>query len=137
MSNSSNASADDPFGLVRFVAAQSGGVHEQAMRELRGGAKHTHWMWFIFPQAAGLGHSEMSRRYALSGIEEARAYLAHPVLGARYRDALRILDALPPQPAERIFGGIDALKLRSSLELFAAAAPDDTIITAARTRWGG
>ena len=126
-----------PAALDRFVDAQSGGVHERALGELRAGRKLTHWMWFVFPQRAGLGRSEMSQRYAIADRDEARAYLAHDVLGVRYRDCLRALDALPPQPAIRIFGELDALKLCSSLELFADADPADALIAAARRRWCG
>src|ERR1700757_3448214 len=112
--------AVDPYDLQRFVAAQdSGGTYEQARAELRSGRKRSHWMWFVFPQIAGLGQSPTSRRYAISSLDEARAYLAHPVLGARLLDCARIVGELDDRSAEEIFGAIDAMKLRSSMTLFA------------------
>ena len=116
----------DPFDLARFVTAQDqGGTYGQAVAELRRGRKASHWMWFVFPQIAGLGHSATARHYAISGLEEARAYLDHPILGARLRECTRILTDLSGHSAEEIFGGIDAMKLRSSMTLFARAAPDE------------
>jgi uncharacterized protein (DUF1810 family) len=117
--------APDPFDLARFTAAQSG-VYEHAVAELRRGQKTSHWMWFIFPQIAGLGHSATSRRYAISSLAEARAYLAHPVLGLRLRECASIIRELPGA-AEQIFGGIDAQKLRSSMTLFRHADPDEPL----------
>jgi uncharacterized protein (DUF1810 family) len=112
----------DPYGLERFVAAQNhGGTYDAAVGELRAGRKRSHWMWFVFPQIAGLGQSPTSRKYAISSLEEARAYLAHPVLGPRLIDAARFVAELRGQTAEDIFGGIDAIKLRSSMTLFAYA----------------
>jgi uncharacterized protein (DUF1810 family) len=109
--------------LRRFVDAQDRGrTYEQALAELRQGRKTSHWMWFVFPQVAGLGHSEMSRRYAISSLEEARAYLDHPVLGPRLLECCRALLAHRGRSAEQILGGIDAIKLRSSMTLFARAA---------------
>ncbi len=117
--------ADDPFDLSRFVAAQdSGGSYEQAVAQLRRGAKTSHWMWFVFPQIAGLGHSATARRYAISSVAEARAYLAHPVLGARMAECAGIVAGLTGRTAEQVFGGIDAMKLRSSMTLFLLADPD-------------
>ena len=114
--------SNDPWRLERFVAAQDrGGTYQRAVAELRAGAKVSHWMWFIFPQVAGLGMSSMSREYAISSAEEARAYLAHPVLGPRLRECARIVADTEDRTAERIFGYIDAVKLRSSMTLFAAA----------------
>jgi uncharacterized protein (DUF1810 family) len=107
--------------LERFVAAQHG-VHERALAELRSGRKRTHWMWFVFPQLAGLGRSETARRYGIGGAAEARAYLAHPVLGPRLRQCAAALIAHKGQPAEAILGPVDAIKLRSSMTLFEAAA---------------
>ena len=108
--------------LSRFLAAQDG-VYDQALAELHAGTKRTHWMWFVFPQIAGLGHSAMAKRYAIADLDEARAYLAHPVLGARLREgAGALLDWTGRRSAEAIMGGIDALKLRSSMTLFEAAA---------------
>jgi uncharacterized protein (DUF1810 family) len=117
---------DDPYELQRFVDAQDdGGTHDAAVAELRRGRKTSHWMWFVFPQIAGLGHSPMARRFAITGIDEARAYLAHPVLGARLRAATETVLAVPDKSAGDILGEIDAAKLRSSMTLFVRAAPDD------------
>jgi uncharacterized protein (DUF1810 family) len=113
----------DP-SLQRFVEAQdSGGVYERALAELRQGRKTSHWMWFVFPQLADLGRSEMSRRYGIASLEEARAYLGHPVLGPRLLECCRALLSHPDKSAEEILGGIDAIKLRSSMTLFARAEP--------------
>jgi uncharacterized protein (DUF1810 family) len=115
---------DDPFELERFVAAQNqGGTYEAATAELRAGRKRSHWMWFVFPQIAGLGQSPISRRYAISSLDEAKAYLDHPVLGPRLVECARILTGLQTRSAEEVFGGIDAMKLRSSMTLFARADP--------------
>lgn len=117
----------DPYDLRRFVAAQdAGGTFEQALNELRRGRKTSHWMWFVFPQIAGLGMSAMSQRYAISSLDEARAYLAHPVLGPRLRTCMDVV-AESTDSAKTIFGGIDAQKLHSSATLFHRAAPDDPL----------
>jgi uncharacterized protein (DUF1810 family) len=121
--------------LERFVAAQDG-VYAQALAELRRGAKRSHWMWFIFPQIAGLGQSAMARTYAIASAEEARAYLAHPVLGPRLIEATGAVTAAAGS-AEAILGGIDAVKLRSSMTLFAAVADDPTPYRAALERFFG
>ena len=121
----------DPFDLQRFVEAQdSGGTYSRALDELRAGRKTSHWMWFVFPQIAGLGHSPTAVRFAISGLDEARAYLAHPVLGPRLREAAQALTELPGRSPEYVLGGIDALKLRSSMTMFARAAPDEPIFDA-------
>jgi len=118
----------DPFELARFVAAQSDGVYDQALAELEAGRKQSHWMWFIFPQHRDLGRSGTAKYYGLSGIEEARAYAAHPVLGERLRTCCRaILPHLRKEPAEAILGPIDALKIRSSMEIFSAAVPEERL----------
>jgi uncharacterized protein (DUF1810 family) len=110
--------------LERFVAAQDrAGTYERALAELRAGRKSSHWMWFVFPQLAGLGESEMSRRYAIASLAEARDYLAHPVLGPRLRECVEALLAARGG-AEEILGPVDALKLRSSMTLFLRAAPE-------------
>ena len=115
---------DDPYDLQRFVAAQdAGGTYDRATAELRGGRKTSHWMWFIFPQIAGLGYSPTARTYAITSLAEARAYLAHPVLGLRLLECAEILTRLPGRTAEQIFGEVDALKLRSCVTLFMHAAP--------------
>ncbi len=117
--------AADPFDLDRFLRAQDdGGTYDRALAELRRGRKTSHWMWFVFPQLAGLGRSTMAERYAIRSLDEARAYLAHPVLGPRLRDCVAALtDAPEGRSAESILGGIDAVKLRSSVTLFLRADP--------------
>ena len=118
----------DPFGLERFVEAQdAGGTYERALAELRDGRKRSHWMWFVLPQLAGLGRSPMAARYALSGLDEARAYLAHPVLGPRLLQTAGALAAQRGRTAAEILGDVDALKLRSSMTLFARAAPGEQV----------
>ncbi|HYK06388.1 MAG TPA: DUF1810 domain-containing protein [Gaiellaceae bacterium] len=114
--------------LERFVTAQdSGGTYAAAVAELRAGRKTSHWMWFVFPQIAGLGTSEMATRYAISSLEEARAYLAHLILGPRLQECVRILNELNGRTAQEIFGPVDAMKLRSSLTLFARATPENPL----------
>jgi len=116
---------EDPsqaFDLSRFVAAQAKGVYAGALRELRQGEKRTHWMWFVFPQLAGLGRSDKARHFAISGAPEARSYLAHPVLGARLVECARVLTGLTADDPVSVFGPVDAQKLRSSMTLFAHAA---------------
>ena len=118
--------AEDPLDLERFVDAQDmGGTYERALAELRRGRKTSHWMWFVFPQIAGLGSSPTARRYAISSLVEARAYLAHPVLGPRLVDCTRTVLQTDAIRAEAVFGSIDAIKLRSSMTLFARADPDE------------
>lgn len=113
--------------LERFVAAQEP-VYARVVDELRRGRKSSHWMWFVFPQIAGLGRSEMSRYYAIASLEEARAFLAHPVLGARLRECANAVLAAPAaRSAEDILGSVDAVKLRSSMTLFRRAVPDDAL----------
>ena len=107
--------------LGRFVAAQER-VWPEVVAELGAGRKRTHWMWFVFPQVAGLGSSAMAQRYAIGSLDEARAYLAHPVLGARLREATRLVLRHRGTPAEAVLGPIDAMKFRSSMTLFAEAA---------------
>jgi uncharacterized protein (DUF1810 family) len=119
---------DDPYDLQRFVAAQdAGGTYDRATAELRNGRKTRHWMWFIFPQVAGLGYSPASRTYAITSLAEARAYLAHPVLGARLIECAEIVTRVPGRTAEQIFGEVDALKLRSCVTLFGHAAPGEPV----------
>jgi uncharacterized protein (DUF1810 family) len=119
---------DDPYDLQRFLAAQdAGGTYQRAAAELRNGRKVSHWMWFVFPQIAGLGYSPASQTYAISGLEEARAYLAHPVLGARLIECAAILADLAGRTAEQVLGEVDALKLRSSMTLFMHAAPGEPV----------
>jgi uncharacterized protein (DUF1810 family) len=124
--------------LERFVAAQEP-VYDEVLAELRRGRKSSHWMWFVFPQLAGLGRSETSRHYAITSLDEARAYLAHPVLGARLRECVTLLLAVPAgRSAEDILGSVDAVKLRSSMTLFQRAAPDEDLFAAVLDRfWDG
>jgi uncharacterized protein (DUF1810 family) len=118
----------DPYDLERFVSAQAaGGTYERAVAELRSGRKSSHWMWFVFPQIAGLGFSPAAQRYAISSLDEARAYLAHPVLGPRLIECAGIVAATEGRTAEQIFGEIDAMKLRSSATLFLRAAPEEPV----------
>lgn len=117
--------------LHRFVEAQdAGGTYEQALGELRDGRKRGHWMWFVLPQLAGLGRSELAQRYALDSLDEARDYLAHPVLGPRLRACAQALTALPGHDAERVLGPVDAQKLHSCMTLFALAAPQEPVFAA-------
>ncbi|HWJ07493.1 MAG TPA: DUF1810 domain-containing protein [Steroidobacteraceae bacterium] len=118
----------DPYDLARFVAAQAGGVFETAVDELRRGRKTTHWMWFVFPQLTGLGHSSTAHFYGIGSLDEARAYLAHPVLGARLQQCANVLELLDARlTAHAVFGTPDDLKLCSSLTLFAHAAGPGSI----------
>jgi len=116
----------DPSDLQHFVDAQRS-TYDQALAELRAGHKRTHWMWFVFPQIAGLGRSGMAQRFALAGRDEARAYVAHPVLGPRLVECARALTDLDVDDAVQVMGSIDAQKLRSSMTLFAHAAPDQPV----------
>ena len=114
--------------LERFVKAQdSGGTYHQAVRELRNGRKTSHWMWFIFPQIAGLGRSAMAQAFAISDVAEAQAYLGHPMLGPRLMERAGIVASHRGLTAEQIFGGIDSIKLRSSMTLFAHADPEQPV----------
>jgi len=112
--------------LDRFLTAQNP-VYDQVLTELSDGRKRTHWMWFIFPQIAGLGASETSRRFAIRNLDEARAYLAHPILGARLRQCAALLLQLRDRSAHEIFGSPDDLKLRSSATLFAQVSPPNSV----------
>jgi len=123
----------DPFDLDRFVTTQAGS-YQTALAEIRRGAKRSHWMWYIFPQIAGLGRSDMARRYAIRPLGEARAYLAHPILGARLRECVAALQDLIGLTADGVFGNIDAVKLRSSLTLLIEAGAG-ALFTAALDRW--
>jgi uncharacterized protein (DUF1810 family) len=128
--------AADPFDLDRFVAAQDAGeTYDRAVAELRRGQKTGHWMWFVFPQIAGLGFSPASRRYAIRSLAEARAYLAHPVLGQRLAECALILTLHAALSAEYIFGGIDAVKLRSSMTLFRHADPGQPLFGAVLSQY--
>ena len=126
---------DDRFGLERFVSAQdTGATYEQAVEELRQGRKTSHWMWFVFPQVSGLGRSPMSQRYAISSLEEARAYVAHPVLGPRLVECAGIVADSRSASATEIFGNIDGQKLRSCMtSVHAGVARSARVRPCART----
>ena len=130
---------EDPFHLQRFVDAQEdAAIYARALGELRAGRKQGHWIWFVFPQIAGLGSSPMSQAYAIRSLEEARAYLEHPVLGPRLRESTEaLLAAEPGASAEAILGGIDAIKVRSSMTLFHRAAPEEPLFRDALARFYG
>jgi uncharacterized protein (DUF1810 family) len=122
-----DTAVEDPFRLQRFVDAQdSDGTFDRAVGELRLGRKRTHWMWFVFPQLTGLGRSPTAQHFAISGLAEAKAYLAHPVLGGRLIQCARIVGELPGSDAVTVFGAVDAEKLRSSMTLFGRADPAET-----------
>jgi uncharacterized protein (DUF1810 family) len=123
------------FALDRFVLAQEES-YAAALAEIKRGRKRGHWMWYIFPQLIGLGRSAMAQLYAIGSIEEARAYLDHPLLGARLRACVEALQDLESSNAQEVFGGIDAIKLRSSLTLFAEAS-GERLFAAALDRWFG
>lgn len=125
----------DPFDLARFVAAQEP-VIATVLAELRAGRKRSHWMWFVFPQLRGLGHSAMATRYGIASLAEARAYLAHPVLGTRLRDGTALVIAAPGS-ARDILGSPDDLKLHACATLFAAADPAEPVFAAALGRFFG
>lgn len=124
------------FDLDRFLTAQAT-VHAGVVEELRRGRKTGHWMWFVFPQIDGLGSSLMSQRYSIASLEEARAYLAHPVLGPRLRACAGLVLTSAAPTAEAIFGSLDAMKLRSSMTLFHRAAPDEPVFAAVLDRYFG
>ena len=125
---------DDPFKLRRFVEAHAR-VYANALAELRAGRKTSHWMWFVFPQIAGLGHSETARAYAISSRAEAEAYLRHPVLGPRLRECARLACLIEGRSAREIFGVPDDMKFRSSMTLFAAIAPREAVFSEALRKY--
>ena len=126
----------DPYDLDRFLKAQED-IYDTALEELRAGRKRSHWIWFVFPQLAGLGSSPTATFYAIKSLDEAAAYLAHPILGARLHESLKALQLLEPTNAGAVFGSLDATKFRSSLTLFAEADSGDPIIEGALDRWFG
>jgi uncharacterized protein (DUF1810 family) len=126
--------SDDPHDLRRFVEAQAP-LWGQVRAELQRGAKATHWMWFVFPQLRGLGRSEMARRYGIASAAEALAYWRHPLLGARLVECTRRMLAVPEKSALEILGSPDDLKLRSSMTLFDAVAPEEPAFAQALARW--
>lgn len=117
---------DDPYNLQRFIIAQQP-VIENVLAELQAGRKQSHWMWFIFPQVKGLGHSDMARKFAISSLEEAAAYLQHPILGKRLRECSRLVAAIEGRTIEQIFGYPDDMKFQSSMTLFSEATEDNEI----------
>ena len=126
----------DPFDLERFVGAQSP-VYERVLAELRRGRKQSHWMWFIFPQLAGLGHSAMAQRFAVDSTEEARAYLAHGLLGPRLRECTALVNAVEGRTISEILGSPDDLKFCSSMTLFAAVSGETEFSSAIAKYYGG
>jgi uncharacterized protein (DUF1810 family) len=130
---------EDPFDLDRFVQAQDNGhTYDGVLDELRRGRKTSHWMWFVFPQIAGLGHSTTSRKFAISSLEEARAYLHHDVLGPRLIECAVILVGLTEgTTAQQIFGAVDAQKLHSCMTLYLRAAPDQPVFADVLDRYFG
>ena len=130
---------DDPDpdpDLDRFVLSQAP-IYDEVLQELRGGHKTGHWIWFIFPQLAGLGHSDMSNHFAIASLQEARAYLAHPLLGRRLLECAGIILATEGRTALEIFGSIDSMKLRSSMTLFHRAAPHEPVFAQVLDRYYG
>lgn len=126
----------DSFDLERFVSAQASS-YAQALAELRAGRKRSHWIWYVLPQMKGLGMSGMSQRYGIASLDEARAYLAHPLLGPRLRECVAAINAHAHEDAETILGGIDAQKFRSCLTLFIRAGGGGPFDTALRTFYAG
>jgi uncharacterized protein (DUF1810 family) len=127
---------DDPFNLQRFVDAQDG-VFDRACSELRAGRKRSHWMWYVFPQISGLGSSATAQKFAISSMAEAKAYLAHPLLGPRLRASTKLVNAIDGRSIEDVFGYPDHLKFHSSMTLFARAAPRDPVFLAALQKFFG
>jgi uncharacterized protein (DUF1810 family) len=125
-----------PYDLERFVDAQEH-VHAGVLDELRRGRKTGHWIWFIFPQIAGLGRSATSQEFAIATLDEARAYLGHPVLGARLRECAALVLAVEGRTADQIFGPLDAMKVRSCMTLFHRAAPDERLLSQVLDRFYG
>jgi uncharacterized protein (DUF1810 family) len=127
-------SQTDSYDLQRFVDAQAS-VYPTVLAELRSGTKRSHWMWFVFPQIAGLGTSAMAHRYAITGLDEARAYLAHPLLGQRLAECAALVVAIEDTPLDRILGWPDNLKFHSSMTLFSAVPGHDTVFDLALAKY--
>jgi uncharacterized protein (DUF1810 family) len=125
---------DDPHDLQRFVKAQAP-VYDQVREELRRGRKASHWMWFVFPQIRGLGHSAMAQRFAIASLDEARAYLDHPVLGPRLRESAALVNAVEGRSLNSILGSPDDLKFRSSMTLFALASGNEPVFVHALDKY--
>jgi uncharacterized protein (DUF1810 family) len=128
--------ADDPFDLARFVEAQRANF-DDALSELAAGQKRSHWMWYVLPQLRGLGSSPMAQRYGIASLPEARAYLAHPVLGPRLLACVSAMNALPDSDPARVLGAIDGVKFRSCLTLFLAADPRNAALRSALAKFYG
>ncbi len=128
--------SNDPFNLERFVDAQDA-VYDDVRSELRNGTKRRHWMWFVFPQLEGLGSSSMARAFAISSMDEAKAYLQHPILGPRLRECTALVNAVEGKSIEEIFGYPDYLKFRSSMTLFSRTNPDDPVFSEALRKYFG
>jgi uncharacterized protein (DUF1810 family) len=126
----------DPYNLQRFITAQDR-VYEEVCDELRAGRKRSHWMWFVFPQLKGLGHSFMAELYAISSLEEAEAYLRHPILGARLKECTRLVNQIDDSTVDQIFGYPDNLKFRSSMTLFVQVPGDNQIFKDALQKYFG
>ena len=126
----------DPFNLSRFLSAQTP-VIERVREELRGGRKRSHWMWFVFPQIAGLGHSATAQRYAIASLDEARAYFAHDILGPRLKECAALVVAVEGHNIEEIFAAPDDLKFHSSMTLFARTAPEEPVFREALKKYFG
>ena len=126
----------EPYDLDRFLKAQEDS-YDTALDELRTGRKRSHWIWYIFPQIVGLGQSPTSQFYGIKSLEEAAAYLRHPILGGRLHECLKVLQTLEQASADQVFGELDAMKFRSSLTLFSEADPADPIVEVALDRWFG
>jgi uncharacterized protein (DUF1810 family) len=124
----------DPYNLQRFLEAQDP-VFEEVCSELRSGRKRSHWMWFIFPQIKGLGHSSMATFYAISGLQEATAYLQHPILGPRLVECCELVTAIRGRSIEEVLGQLDSLKFQSSITLFGQAAPENQAFQAALQKY--
>jgi uncharacterized protein (DUF1810 family) len=136
MKNTLEPAMNDPYQLQRFVLAQDA-VYADVLAELRAGRKRRHWMWFIFPQIAGLGHSEIAHRYAIASLDEARAYLQHPILGNRLRECARLVAETAGRSVEEICGYPDDMKFHSSMTLFAQAAGDGQVFKACLRKYFG
>jgi len=130
----SGAKENDPYNLQRFVDAQNP-VFAQVCSELRAGRKRSHWMWFIFPQIQGLGYSPLAQKFAISSLEEAKAYLEHPILGPRLRECCHLVNLIEGRSIEEIFGYPDDLKFRSSMTLFTSATSENQIFKAALEKY--
>jgi len=130
------ASANDPYDLQRFIQAQDP-VYDQVCAELRNGQKASHWMWFIFPQLRGLGHSHMADKFGISSRQEAEAYLKHPILGPRLRECSRLVNLVEGRSIHQILGYPDDLKFKSSMTLFASIAPEEHVFQEALQKYFG